>query len=263
MKNTVKFTKPNGQTDKYEITRDTFDEKKITIKRVPNSGSGVGLLELAGSLVVSILALTAIVASAALVLLYSVLKTWPDVIMQLVDAFAVGAVDFSVILAAAALVFLAAYFILSVCLVVVRKQMRSRNFLIVCAAVLTVLYSVFPLLVGRFNPVQIVINALYSLTMAALPAFILCFVEHLATKRLRGDPEWFLTKVSRLVSRVFPGHETGMLIGGVLVVLAGMFMNGVSKVTEAEAVSGVPGPTAVIVLGAAILLMSVFARKAR
>lgn len=147
----------------------------------------------------------------------SLVFAWPWFVKLLADHYRTGRVDLVVGVLTAILVFLVGYFILSVCRVITTKQMRSRRYIIVCTASITAPFVLIAIFLGQ--PGLIFTYAVQGLTLSALPAFILCFVEHLATKKMRRDNEWFISKIARLLSRVFIGHAAGMVIFGVLVVL--------------------------------------------
>lgn len=192
-------------------------------------------------------------------LVVSVVSAWPSYMGKLMRYYTEGPLDLSVIIMSAVVVFLIGYFILCVYQVISTKRMKSKRYIIVCIISMTMPFVPIGLLLGL--PDLIFGVALQGVVMSTFPAFILCFVEHLATKELRGDKEWFITKISRLVSRVFIiGHSTGMIVFGVLVLIFSAVYSSAFDAVAAPSGS-MPGPMACAAMGILFIVMGRFAKK--
>lgn len=195
-------------------------------------GDGGLLIQAAGVVAASSFMATVIVAALIIAIVFSVLSSWPRIIGILVECYKARTIDFAVILLTAVIAFLVVYFVINTYIVITKKEMRSKHFWLVSTIVLSILLAILNLLASNIiaaliggYAISIVFNsALYGVSLSSLPTFFLCFVEHVATKKIRGDKQWFITKISKIISRFFGGHTVIMIILGVLVVLLGLFL---------------------------------------
>lgn len=127
----------------------------------------------------------------------SALMIWPMYINQLSGYYREGRADLMVVIMSIVVAYLIVYFVLSVCKVLATKKMRSRRYVIVCIVVMTAPAVLVGLFLGQ--PSLILTFAFNGIVMSLLPAFILSIIEYAATKEIRGDKEWYLAKIMRLL----------------------------------------------------------------
>ena len=224
------------------------------------SGGGVssgGVIEGLLGGIASAAFLAGIVATFFICVAASLVMAWPYYINLLASYYTSGQVDLAVIIMTAVVVFLIGYFFVCVYQVFATKRMRSKHYLLVCTLSMIVPSILFAVLLGRQG--EIIEPALQGIIMSVFPCFLLCFVEHIATKKVRGDKEWFISKISRLVGRVFPGHGVGLIIFGVLLLL---FAPMYTALSQAQAELPPPiSPAAYAVAGVLVIVMGALAKK--
>lgn len=224
------------------------------------SGGGAasgGVLEYLLGGVASAALLAGFVASFFICTVVSLVMVWPYYIGLLADCYTSGRVDLAAIILTAIVAFLIVYFFVCVYQVFAKKRMRSKHYLLVCTLSMTAPSILFAIVMG--DPGRIIEYALQGIIMGVFPCFLLCFVEHIATKKVRGDKEWFISKISRLIGRVFPGHGTGMVIFGVLLLLFAPMYNALSQV-QADLRPFI-SPAAYAVAGVLVIVMGLLAKK--
>lgn len=220
---------------------------------------GVGIIEglLAGA--ISAVVAAGMIATLFIALALSVTMLWPQYISQLAGYYQRGQADLMVVIMSAVIVFLIGYFLISAVRVLQTKQMRSRRYMVVCIVAMTVPAIPVGIFIG--SPGMIPLFALNAIAMSVLPAFLLCFIEHIATKTIRGDKEWFITKIARLVNRVFPFHSTGMKIFGVLVILFSGLTKFAFDLTQVPDESDVLRPIAFLITGILLIAAGIVSKK--
>ncbi len=186
----------------------------------------------------------------------ALLVSWPRYISVLVDCYSQGIIDLPLIMVTGSVLFQTVYFLVCAASSIKSKVRKSARYLITCTIVTTVLHSVFNLLGGALDIGSLLINALNGLSLACIPAFLLAFVDHIATKKIRGDKEWFITKVSRVFCRFFPFHSVGVLIVGI-----GTFP--VAGMTQLVGGLGSFKDAAIFTMGGLLILMGILGRKKR
>lgn len=221
-----------------------------------SGGGGVasgGIIEylLAGA--TSVVFLAGLAATFIIGAIVSCVMVWPMYIGQLVDYYASGRAGLAVIVMSAIMAILIGYFVVCACQVFATKRMRSKHYLLVCT-LLVIAASILLSILYR-DPVQIVEYAIEGVFLGIFPSFLLCFVEHLATKEIRGDREWFITKIARLLCRVCPGHSKGMMIFGVLILLFSAMYTAIRP--EWRPVS----PMVYVGAGILVIIMGLLAKK--
>lgn len=224
------------------------------------SGGGAasgGVLEYLLGGVASAALLAGIVATFFIAIVVSLVMVWPYYIGLLADCYTSGRVDLAAIILTAIVAFLIVYFFVCVYQVFATKRMRSKHYLLVCTLSMTAPSILFAIAMG--DPGKIIEYALQGITLGVFPCFLLCFVEHVVTKKIRGDKEWFISKISRLVGRVFPGHGVGLIIFGVLLLLFAPMYNALSQVQTD--LSPFISPAAYAVAGVLVIIMGVLAKK--
>ena len=127
----------------------------------------------------------------------SALIIWPMYINQLAGYYIEGRADLMVIIMSAVVIFLIIYFLLAVCKVLATKKMRSRRYVVVCIIAMTAPAVLVGLFLGQ--PSLILSFAVNGIVMSLLPAFILSVIEYTVTKGIRGDNEWYIAKIMRLL----------------------------------------------------------------
>lgn len=224
------------------------------------SGGGAasgGVIEYLLGGVASAAFLAGMIATFIICTVVSFVMVWPGYIGLLADCYTSGQVDLAVIILSAIVVFLIGYFIVCVCQVIATKRMRSKHYLLVCTLSMIAPSILFAIVMG--DPGRIIEYALQGIIMGVFPCFLLCFVEHVATKKVRGDKEWFISKISRLIGRVFPGHGVGLIIFGVLLLLFAPMYNALSQV-QADLRPFI-SPAAYAVAGVLVIVMGLLAKK--
>ena len=224
------------------------------------SGGGAtsgGVIEYLLGGITSAAFLAGIVATFFICTVVSLVMAWPNYIGLLADCYTSGQVDLAVIILTAIVAFLIGYFVFCVCQIIATKRMRSRHYLLVCTLSMIAPSILFAILTG--HSVRIFQPVLESVLMSVFPCFLLCFIEHVATKKVRGDKEWFISKISRLIGRVFPGHGVGLIIFGVLLLLFAPMYNALSQ-AQAE-LSPPISPAAYAVAGVLVIVMGALAKK--
>ena len=150
-------------------------------------------------------------------LFFGTLYSWPFLIKMLIQDFAGGIFDLRLILMAAVLLALLAYFIFCAHTVFTKRISCLKRFLIpgvIVAILLALICSVSGL--GFFDML------VTSISLLALPTFLLCFFEHLVTKGQRGDQRWFITRAAKLIAPFFIGKSTGMIVFGAIIAVLGV-----------------------------------------
>ncbi len=195
-------------------------------------------------------------------IIYCCISVWPFYFRILMESYRGGAIDLATILVTIMFVSLLVYFISNAYIIISKRQMRSKHFLFVCTIVMTILLSIVSLMAGGLTLGVFINNVLNGVAMASLPVFMLCFFEHLITKELRGDKRWFITRISMLISIIFIGHETGMIIFGILALIGGWFFNLIYKSVGIE-LGGVwdMSPQIIMVVGIISVVMGILAKK--
>ena len=224
------------------------------------SGGGAasgGVIEYLLGGIASAAFLAGIVATFFICTAVSLVMAWPYYINLLASYYTSGQVDLAVIIMTAIVVFLIGYFFVCVYQVFATKRMKSKHYLLVCTLSMIAPSILFAVLLGRQG--EIIEPALQGILMSVFPCFLLCFVEHIATKKVRGDKEWFISKISRLVGRVFPGHGVGLIIFGVLLLLFAPMYNALSQ-AQAELPPPI-SPAAYAVAGVLVIVMGALAKK--
>lgn len=222
-------------------------------------GCGIGIIEgLLGGTISAIWLIGMTVAFFVLLAL-SVVMVWPWYIKMLAEYFQRGQADFMVVLTSAAVAFLIFYLILSIIKVFKTKKMRSRRYILVSIITMTVPSLPVGLLLGQLELIPTF--AFAGAVLSILPAFILCWVEHLATKEIRGDKEWFATKIARLLSRVFPFHTTGMIVVGVIVILFSGILKFAFDSTGAQPIGIGTGPMTYTITGILLIIGGLVVKK--
>lgn len=224
------------------------------------SGGGAasgGVLEYLLGGVASAALLAGIVATFFIAIVVSLVMVWPYYIGLLADCYTSGRVDLAAIILTAIVAFLIVYFFVCVYQVFATKRMRSKHYLLVCTLSMTAPSILFAIAMG--DPGKIIEYALQGIILGVFPCFLLCFVEHVVTKKVRRDKEWFITKISRLVGRVFPGHGVGLIIFGVLLLLFAPMYNALSQVQTD--LSPFISPAAYAVAGVLVIIMGALAKK--
>lgn len=149
--------------------------------------------------------------------------TWSYYISVMLRDFSHGKIGVASILIAVALAFLLIDLIRCIGIVIVSKAYQTKSYFMrgcIASGILLLLAVPFSILgIASF---------------VSLPTLILCFAEHLATKQLRNDRRWLITRVSQSLSQVFPGQSTGMAILGILGLLCGLLMAAFSKAQSAN-----------------------------
>ena len=225
-------------------------------------GCGVGIIEGLFAGAVSVIWTAGMIAIFFILLIVSVVTVWPMFIGRLAGYYQAGNADLMVVIMSAVAIFLIGYFLLSVIRVCQTKTMRSRRFIIVCIIAMAIPAIPVGLILG--SPAMIPQFAIEGAILSILPAFLLCFVEHLATKQIRRDKEWFATKIARLINRVFPFHSKGMIVFGVLVLLFSGLFNFLLDLSDASAYfykSGGPSPAATLAMGILFIIAGITSKK--
>lgn len=127
----------------------------------------------------------------------SALMIWPMYINQLAGYYREGRADLMVVIMSIVVAYLIVYFVLSVCKVLATKKMRSRRYVVVCIIAMTAPAVLVGLFLGQ--PSLILTFAFNGIAMSLLPAFLLSIIEFAATKEIRGDNEWYIAKIARLL----------------------------------------------------------------
>lgn len=204
----------------------------------------------------------AVVAMYLIALIAAVVFVWPDYVGRLLSYYQRGQADLMVIMMSAVVIFLIGYFLWSAYKVVATKRMQSKRYIIVCAVAMAVPAVPVGLFIG--SPTMFISYAFQGIVMSVLPAFVLCWVEHVATKEIRRDREWFVSKVARLIARVCPCHSTGMIVFGVFALLGGALCR---ALFEASGVIGeaseniVTNPMSIVVTGILFIIMGIIAKR--
>lgn len=196
-------------------------------------GGGGGGVNLSGSLLegvlfvaLSIFSLTVFLAVIAVFMVfYAVLSSWPYYVRTIIKNFIRGTIDRPLILITAALIFLAGYFVFCAYKVLLHRKMRSKGYLIAGTLEVGLVLALVRTTTGGFAWSAIIGSLFTGLSLAALPAITLCFLEHLITKKQRGDKRWFITLVSKQVSAIFSRAPIGVIPFGVVALALGtLFM---------------------------------------
>lgn len=160
----------------------------------------------------------ALFATAIALIIFS----WPTYIGFLIDALKGGNLFLGIPMILFA-VFYCGYFLRCVRTVWIKKQLKARKFFLICTLVVAIPVGILFFLTGEFHIISSLIEAVFAgLSLSSLPGFLLCFIEHLATKELRGDDRSFLKRVSIPVSNIFIGHSIGMIIFGIFALLVSL-----------------------------------------
>ena len=169
------------------------------------------------------------VAIVIFMVFYGITFIWPTYIGSIVRNFARGTVDPPLVLMAASVVFLLAYFLFCSYTVFSKKSPRTKQYLVVGTIGATILLAMIRVLSGNVSMGEIFEALFVSVALSALPALVLCFFGHLVTKEQRGDQRWFITRVAKLISPVFIGHSTGLIIFGAIVAVVGLGLSALPK----------------------------------
>lgn len=229
---------------------------------VGGGDAGIGIIEVLFAAVESAMIMAFVAALFLIALVVSVVLAWPNYISLLASYYQRGQFDLMVVIMSAVVIYLIGYFLWSVVKVCTTKRMRSRRYIIVCAIAMAIPAIPVGLFVGQ--PTMFISYALQGIIMSVLPAFVLCWVEHMATKEIRGDSEWFISKIARLTARVFPFRSTGMIVFGVFVLLGGVqykALLGLSDITRDLPTDIMTNPMTVVVTGVLLIVMGIIAKK--
>lgn len=229
---------------------------------IGGGGGDVGIIEVLFAAVESAVIMAFAAALFLIALAVSIIFAWPNYINLLAEYYQRGQADLMVIMMSAVVIFLIGYFLWSVFKVCTTKRMRSRRYIIVCAIAMVVPAVPVGLFLGQLSLIPS--YAFQGIVMSVFPAFILCWVEHVATKEIRGDSEWFISKIARLTARVFPFHSIGMIVFGVFVLLGGVqykALLNLSDITRNLPTNIMTDPMTVVVAGILFIIMGIIAKK--
>lgn len=208
----------------------TYDRASTSTGNTDNYSSGYGGgTNLNGSLLGAILFTVASLAVFSFLMctmiifavFYAVFFSWPYYIRTTAQNYLRGAHDLPLILITVMLISLIAYFLFCSYKIFSQKQMRSKRYFITAVLAAGLLLALIRVRVGGFE-LSAVAGGLFSgLSLATLPTIVLCFFEHLVTKKQRGDNRWFITLVSKHAGALFSKSPVGMLPFGIIVVVLG------------------------------------------
>lgn len=153
-------------------------------------------------------------------LFFGTLYGWPYFIKLLFSDFAHGIVNPGRILIVVVLLALVAHFAFCTYSVFTKRVSCLKRFLIpsVVIAVLLALVSSR----GGQNSGDFFVLLVMSFALLALPTLLLCFFVHLVTKEQRGDQQWFIVRIAKLIGPFLPGKSTGMIIFGAIIAALGV-----------------------------------------
>lgn len=154
----------------------------------------------------------------------TIIGAWPTYLFRIIRLIADGIVGPDIILSLVAPVTMIVMLRRSIRKVKETKVPESKKFLVICIAVPVLLDALLFLLLGVFGLGRLIDSAFNALTLACLPACILCYVEHEQTKALRGDDRTFLEVVAEMISGVFIGRSKGLMIVGFFTALFGIML---------------------------------------
>lgn len=172
--------------------------------------------------IIAIISAIISVISMIIWLISIVLTAWSSLIGFIINNYAAVSSEMDIKMAIASLAIVAVYFIYCILVISIKKSKRSVRFLITCTVVIALVNSISQYMLNSFSGEIVFVLVVAGIWLAITPTLILCFVEHLATKKLRGDKRWFITRISEWVGKYFIWHHTGLIVFGTIIIALGI-----------------------------------------